>query len=283
MSAPGVQRAPRADGEADAPRPIAPGGANARQYEVYFSSGHYDLRYPRPNPTVLRLVERHLPERGHVIDYGCGSGRYLMALRDRAAISAGFDVCTAALARLRENLGRSGGAGTVHLLGPEPADLDRHLQRYGPADVVLCLFGVLSHIEGRAERARTLRRLAAVLRPGNGRLILSVPNRRRRFRREQRALRSQEIRYARRFGDRRVELTYRLFDPQSLRSELLDAGLALDSLVAESLVPESGLATSRLLRAFDGLAAPLVPAVLGYGLLGVARPLPDSADKASDR
>ena len=80
--------------------------ANAVPYESYFASGHYDRRYPRPNPNVLRLILRGLPPAAHVIDYGCGSGRYLFALRGRVAVAAGYDICTAALARLREKADR---------------------------------------------------------------------------------------------------------------------------------------------------------------------------------
>jgi tRNA (uracil-5-)-methyltransferase TRM9 len=273
MSAPGLDPARLPERPRGVPRRVVSGESNVRHYEFYFASGHYDERYPGPNPTVLRLILRHLPADAHLIDYGCGSGRYLLPLRDRVALAAGYDVCAAALARLYRNLYRNGGPGEIDVLGPDPAELDGHVARHGPADIVLCLFGVLSHVEGRAERARTLHRLAGMLRPGSGRLILSVPNRRRRFRAEQRESRSEEIRYRRRFDDGSVELTYRLFDPDSLRAELLEAGLELETLVAESVFPESSLATSPLLRAVDQLAAPFVPAALGYGLLGVARPI----------
>jgi SAM-dependent methyltransferase len=242
----------------------------AGAYEAYFASGAYDRRYPRPNRNVLRRIRQHLPAGGHVIDYGCGSGRYLMALGDRAGVAAGFDICEAALERFRWNAGRAGWPG-LHALGPEPADVAGHVARHGPADVVLCLFGVLAHIEGRAERLRTLRRLAALMRPGSGRLILSVPNRRRRFRTLQRAQGGEEIRYVRSFAEGSVELSYRLYDARSLEAELAAAGLRLERLTAESLLPEAVIANSRLMRALDRTLTPLTPAALGYGLLAVAR------------
>ncbi len=253
------------------------GQSNLQSYEYYFSSGHYDRRYPVPNANVLRLIRRNLPENGHIIDFGCGSGRYLLALRDQATVAAGFDICQAALARLRQGIERIGGAHNIHVLGPDPEDVERHVDRHGPADIILCLFGVLSHIEGQAERYKALCRFAGLLKPGSGRLIISVPNRRRRFRSEQRASamnRRDEVRYIRRFGKSSVEFSYKLFDTDTLRSELQDAGFELESLRAESLTPESVIANSAFLRAVDRMAAPLVPAALGYGLLAIARPMP---------
>jgi tRNA (uracil-5-)-methyltransferase TRM9 len=246
--------------------------ATAQEYEFYFASGNYDRRYPRPNPTVLRIARGLLPRGGHLIDFGCGSGRYLMTLRHHAGVAAGFDVSETALALLRSKLARSG-SGSVSILGPDPAELDAHVAERGRADVVLCLFGVLSHIEGRAARRETLGRLARLLDPSRGRLVISVPNRLRRFRREQRALRADEIRYSRRFGPRAIELPYKLFDPESFRAELREAGFAIERLVAESVVAEAGVARSPVLRTLDRLACPLLPAAWGYGLLAVARPV----------
>jgi SAM-dependent methyltransferase len=260
--------APAAAGPACRPDP-------ERAYEAYYSSGHYDRRYPRPNPNVLRLIRRELPDGGHVIDFGCGSGRYVLALRDRAALVAGFDICEAALARFRNAVGGAERGATVGVLGPDAADLDGHVARHGRADLALCLFGVLSHIAGASERRATLQRIAGLLKPGTGRLILSVPNRRRRFLGEQRlqaARRHDDVNYVRKFGDLSVALSYRLFDVESLREELRDAGWVVDSLHAESVVPEFMVANSPVLRCLDRMATPLVPASLGYGILALARP-----------
>lgn len=250
-----------------------PAPANAEPYERYFASGHYDRRYPRPNPTVLALIRRELAPGGHVVDFGCGSGRYLLALAGRAGTAAGYDICRAALARFRA-AAEAQGQGGLHVLGPDPADLDRHVAAHGGADLVLCLFGVLSHIEGVDERRRALRRMAALLKPG-GRLILSVPNRRRRFRAEQRAqgrAPAGEVRYRRRFTDVSVAFSYRLFDVPSLTAELAAAGLVVVETRAESLFPEALVANSPVLRALDGWLAPLLPAAVGYGILALVRP-----------
>jgi SAM-dependent methyltransferase len=253
--------------------PFRPGSdALAEAYQSYFATGAYDRRYPLPNPTVLRTIRRHLPRGGHVIDYGCGSGRYLRAIAERAGTAAGFDICPAALERARRVLGASGGERRIRLLGPDPAEVEAHVACHGRADLVLCLFGVLAHCEGRAARLALLARLRALLRPETGRLILSVPNRARRFRHLQRRQERDEIRYVRRFAGGAVELPYKLYTPESLAADLAAAGLAVTDVRAESLLPETAVARSRLLRAFDGLASPLVPAAWGYGLLAVVRP-----------
>jgi tRNA (uracil-5-)-methyltransferase TRM9 len=263
------------DPQRDTSRAEAPARGVPEAYEHYFASGHYDRRYPRPNPTVLRLIRRELPPGGNVIDFGCGSGRYLLALRGQAGVAAGYDICSAALDAFRRVAGTDRRGRSPHVLGPDPDDLDRHVQAHGAADLVLCLFGVLSHIEGAEKRRRALRRMAGLLRPGSGRLILSVPNRRRRFRHEQReqaALLSGEIRYLRRFRGLSLALPYKLDDLDDLGTELAGAGLVIVEARAESLVPEALVANSPILRTLDRWLAPLAPASFGYGILVLVRP-----------
>ncbi|MEM8572379.1 MAG: methyltransferase domain-containing protein [Pseudomonadota bacterium] len=247
--------------------------SNLTQYERYFASGSYDHRYPCPNQRMLRLAESLLPPDGHFIDFGCGSGRYLLNLSGKARIAAGYDICEAALERLRAALAERSNRLPVTLLGPDPSDLDRHASRHGPADLVLCLFGVLSHIRGRAARRRVLEQLRSQLMPRTGRLLISVPNRFRRFTREQKAAGAgaEEIHYTRGLNDGSVEMSYRLFDPESLQEELAQAGLEIVSLGAESLLSESTVTRSRLLQAADGKLSAWLPAAWGYGITAVAR------------
>ncbi|WP_162683196.1 methyltransferase domain-containing protein [Rhodobacteraceae bacterium DSL-40] len=268
---------PAADATPDAAHqthPARQSTSNLLQYEHYFSSGSYDRRYPAPNARMLRLARTLLPPAGHLIDFGCGSGRYLLALRERARLVAGFDICHAALGCLRHNVMAHPRGVPVHILGPDPESLERHVARHGGADLVLCLFGVLSHVEGRRARREMLRRLAGLLRPGTGRILLSVPNRHRRFRREQRLAEpgTEEIRYLRQVEGGTIELSYRLFDPESLAEELAEAGLEIERIGAESLLPEAQVAGSRHLRGLDARIAPHIPARLGYGLAAVVRP-----------
>ena len=250
----------------DTSRAEAPARGVPEAYESYFASGHYDRRYPRPNPTVLRLIRRELPPGGHVIDFGCGSGRYLLALRGRAGVAAGYDICTRGARRVPAGRGH----GPARALGPRPrpgpgTTSTGTSQLHGAADLVLCLFGVLSHIEGAEERRRALRRMAGLLRPGSGRLILSVPNRRRRFRAEQReqaALLSGEIRYVRRFRGLSLALPYKLFDLDGLGAELAGAGLVIvETPRPRAWCPRRWWRTRRSCATLDRWLAPLAAGV----------------------
>ena len=237
-----------------------------KPYDLYFASGTYDRRYPRPNPRVLSHVRRLLPPEAHVIDYGCGSGRYLVPLRPHLGRAAGFDICPTALGLLRDRLAAGDGA-PVEVLGPDPASLPDHVARHGPADLLLCLFGVLSHVTPRSARADLLGRFRDLLRPG-GRLLVSVPNRQRRFAREQRAVRpGTEIHYRRRIAGGDIELPYQLFDPALLAEELTAAGFEPEGVWAESTLPEAWLTGGGIAGLLDAGLTPLCPARWGYGIL----------------
>lgn len=254
----------------------APGAGMVAAYERYFRSGVYDERYPRANPWVLSRIRKLLPEGGHVIDYGCGSGRYLFALRGHAGKAAGFDVSPAALDLLSTRADEARWP-DLGVLGPDPEALDSHCAAHGPADLVLCLFGVLGHMRCRAEREAALRRMAGLLRPGSGRLILSVPNRWRRFYAEQlRTGTDGAIRYTRALRDAPLQMHYQLYGPARVRAELAAAGLYLEALRAESVFGESLLTRNGLARRVDRVVAPVLPAAAGYGLLAVAAPMAGS-------
>lgn len=245
--------------------------AMPRPYELYFASGSYDRRYPRPNPRVLAHALRLLRPGSHLIDYGCGSGRYLLALKDHVRLAAGFDISQTALDLLAARLVATGGG--AHLLGPEPGAVAAHVARHGPADLVLCLFGVLGHVLPEAARSEALAEMRAALAPG-GRLLLSVPNRRRRFRREQRRAGPEArgaISYTRRIAGGSVRLPYQLFDPPRLRAELAASGFAVEGIWPESVLPEAWLLGGVLPALVDGALAPLCPPSWGYGILAEAR------------
>ena len=163
--------------------------AQARGYASYFASGSYEARYPRPNRLTLARTLHLLPPPGgapvDIIDYGCGQGRYLVPLlRHRPDLRAvAQDPCPQALAMLDRRLGDLGLAARVRLIGGDLDDVATAVAREGAQPrLAVLLFGVLGHIQPRAERARVLRGLAALLAPADGRLALSVPNERRRFR-----------------------------------------------------------------------------------------------------
>lgn len=245
---------------------------NVSQYEHYFDSGTYDRRYPLPNLRVMALLEGLLRPDGVVLDYGCGSGRYLMPLGEQVRLAIGFDICSAALATVKSRVS----VRTTHryvIAGPGPDDLADAVGRHGPVDLALCLFGVLAHIDTPGKRQQTLQTLRTALRRDNGRLMVSVPNRLRRFRDEQRQYAGQDqITYVRQTPSGPLELTYRLYDAGELKAELESAGFVVDCVLPESLLPESAISRFPWLGRIDRLLSRLVPARFGYGLLAIARP-----------
>lgn len=254
---------------------------NIHQYQHYFASGYYDRRYPAPNRTVMARARQLLPEGGRVLDYGCGSGRYLLPLRDKASRCIGYDICPTALQLLEQQLQAADTLRSTTLLGPDESHILDYCRREGPVDTVLCLFGVLSHIDSPAQRQHILRLLRRTL-STNGHLLISVPNKRRRFRREQRARGDHDqIRYTRNCDGRTLELGYHLYDVAGFRRELMDAGFEVIRLQAESLFPEAWVSHSALLARGDCHICRWLPAALGYGLLAVARPWPGEGNDGS--
>jgi SAM-dependent methyltransferase len=239
-------------------------------YRLYFASGFYDRRYPMPNLAMWRRIESLLTPAMAVLDFGCGSGRYLMHLRGRAHRVIGYDVSPTALQTIHRKAAETGWHDLM-VLGPGPEDLDAHIDAAGPVDLVLCLFGVVGHITDAPTRAEALQRMRRALKPGSGRLLISVPNRRRRFRAEQRIASGALVRYQRRTEDGGiVELGYQLFDPESLTRELADAGFRVRRIGCESILPESWLLHHALLRQLDGLLARVFPARWAYGIYAEA-------------
>ncbi|HZT88612.1 MAG TPA: class I SAM-dependent methyltransferase [Stellaceae bacterium] len=256
-----------------------------RSYDRYYETGLYDSRYPRPNPHMLDLILRELGEtRGRVLDFGCGSGRYALPLAHRPGVSVfGYDVSAAAIHELRRRMARARASGAVggqlDLLCGSFAELERRLGDDRGFDLVMLLFGVLGHIQSRRQRISMLRSLRARLRPG-GRLILTVPNRARRFRLEQRqaaanaALESGDIRYSRGGGSGAIELYYHLYTLPEFTGELAEAGFAVRRLEAESVLPERAVLTSPVGARLDKALRAVTPLSLAYGFVAVAEPAP---------
>lgn len=250
-------------------RPVESDASTLAAYQMYFTSGLYDRRYPSPNQTMWRRIEAFLTPDSAVLDFGCGSGRYLLRLRGRVARAVGFDISPAALAALRT---RCTDWPEVSVLGPQAEALDADIAVHGTVDLVLCLFGVLGHITDPGARAAALDRMREALTPGAGRLLISVPNRARRFRAEQaKSEKEGLVCYERKTDSGTViMLNYQLFDPETLVSELAAAGFSLDRIGCESILPESWLLHHPVLRWIDGLITPLCPADWGYGIYAEA-------------
>ena len=253
--APLVSRAPEAERDR----------LNLASYQVYFNSGHYDARYPGPNRAMWRRVMLLARGAEAVLDYGCGSGRYLMPLQGVVPRAAGFDVSPAALKQAGKRA-REQGWCDVALLGPDTADLDAYLAREGPLDLVLCLFGVLGHMTEPDARRHALDQMRRALTPERGRMLVSVPNRRRRFRAEQRGVTNGLIQYTREMAGTRVLLNYQLYDPDSLTRELEAAGFRIHRLGCESVLPEAWLLKRPILQRMDAAMTAICPTALGYGI-----------------
>ena len=147
----------------------APGAGLAAAYDAYFASQVYDRRYPAPNPSTLDFLRRwiRVGAEGRVLDLGCGNGRYALPLLETGAFSlVGCDISAAALQAFRSRLQHHPARGRVLLLRGEAASLPP-----GPAfDAVMMMFGVLAHIDARADRVATLQALRRRTRAG-GRLL----------------------------------------------------------------------------------------------------------------
>ena len=258
--------------------------AMARLYDHYYASHAYDLRYPRPNPGVMRfLLEHGAADARNILDFGCGSGRYGMALLERgSARMTAYDISKVSLAEYARRLRQSPHASRVTLAGGELSSLG-----CAPSyDMVLMLFGVLSHVGARAERLRVLQRLRRLV-DGQGSLILSVPSiwRRRPLELARAMLARQAGRaapprdepgnvvFSREVGGMPVEFFYHLYTLARLADELAAAGFALVECRAESVLPEWLVTQHPRLARLDAAAARILPAALGYGICALARPV----------
>lgn len=267
--------------EADSAPSIA--AAMAALYDDYYTSLDYRKRYPRPNRATLEFLLRNgavAAER--VLDYGCGNGRYaLPLLQQTGAHVTGYDISQAAIAEFASYLAGQPLARRAALRCGEP----EILEGTGSYDLILLLFGVLSHIGERRDRVAALRRMRRLIAPG-GRLILTVPSV---FRRRPLELaRAQLQRLSGRASGPQQEpgnvfftrtiaagphrFFYHLYSVKNLREELGEGGFALRQASAESLFPEWMVTQFGGLGRLDAAVLPLLPASLGYGIRAVATP-----------
>jgi SAM-dependent methyltransferase len=252
-------------------------------YDDYYRSSDYRRRYPQPNRATLRLLfDCGAAEAGAILDFGCGNGRYTLPLlqHTRADLSC-CDISREAIAELRTRLAATPWTARATLRCGGVAQLDRAAD----FDLVLLLFGVLSHVGGRAERVALLRQLRARLRPG-GRLVLTVPSilRRRPLDLLRSALQRAtghpdrlltepgNIVFERRIADADRRVFYHLYSARGIRAELREAGFAVRRMEPESLLPEWAVTQSEWLGRIDAAVLRWLPAPLGYGLAVVAEP-----------
>jgi SAM-dependent methyltransferase len=109
----------------------------------------------------LRFVERYLASPSSVLDVGCGAGREAFALAALGHDVLGVDAAPGMIAAARRLAADAGG--NVRFAVRDATDLGADLGRF---DCVLLGDGLYSLIPGRCLRIETLRRAAALLRPG---------------------------------------------------------------------------------------------------------------------
>ena len=253
-------------------------------YDSYYLSGEYRHRYPKPNRSTLEFLLKHgAATATRILDFGCGNGRYALPLLQRTnAQVVGFDISQAAINEFAGYLRDSPLAARATLFCGNAGLLDKQ-QRY---DLIMLLFGVLSHVGERADRIMTLKQMRRLL-AHDGTLILSVPSV---FRRRPRnllyaavkrasgtATKSQKepgnIFFIRSIADARRQLFYHLYSLKGLKEELHEAGFALRVRTPESFLPEWMITQSDLLGKIDAALLPLLPSSLGYGIRVAADPV----------
>jgi SAM-dependent methyltransferase len=255
-----------------------------RTYDWYFLSKGYRERYPRPNAATLDYVFANgARDAESILDFGCGNGRYALALlaRSKAKLTA-YDISESSLQAFRNELRNRPYFGRVTFVHDNLFALGK------PAsyDVILMLFGVLSHLGDRAARVRALSTLRGLIRE-DGRLILSVPSifRRRPWELLKWALARRlalahppqdepgNIYFTRQVHGQPLTFFYHLYALEDLRAELAAAGFEIRHCEAESFFPEWWVTQSSIVRRIDKRLSAWIPPALGYGIRVLAVPI----------
>jgi len=253
-------------------------------YDHYFLSDGYRQRYPQPNVATMDfLIGCGVADAGHVLDFGCGNGRYSFALLEQSqAHLTAYDISKHSLIEFDARLTGSPYRDRVTFVHGDAQGLGSSA-RY---DAILMLFGVLSHVGAKAARLETLRLLRSVIR-ADGKLILSVPSiwRRRPWELCKFGLARRlgfarpphdeagNIDFRRRISGRVLTFFYHLYSLESLRDELAQAGFLVHACEPESVLPEWWVTQSAFLSRVDRWLCTRVAAQWGYGIRVLAAPV----------
>jgi ubiquinone/menaquinone biosynthesis C-methylase UbiE len=253
-------------------------------YDSYFSSSYYRQRYPVANPATLQfLLDNGATQAASILDVGCGDGRYAVALLDKTTAKiTGSDISSSAINEFGKRLQDNPQAFRVNLVHGTV----NKLKVAEPFDLVLLLFGVLSHAGNRTARIamlKEIRRLTA----SDGQLLLTVPSA---WRRKPTSLINSipeyfknpgagfgDIEYSRQIAGKSFDFFYHLYTVKRLKSELQEAGWATGQASAESILPEKYVTHYPWLAKIDGALSTFIPASLGYGIRIVAKPMAERA------
>ncbi|NRF13663.1 class I SAM-dependent methyltransferase [Vibrio coralliilyticus] len=249
----------------------------AQSYDDYYRIGLYTSRYPKANIRVLNTLFQHaqfLAQDSLALDYGCGNGRYSYPILKQTNLHLyGFDISEIAVQQAKQ--ATQPFSERVDWFSDQ-SQLHQHVEdRDEKFQLGMLLFGVMSHIREQKDRANLLKWFYKHMKP-DGSLILSVPNRRRRFLTLQWRQRNQQnlpgdIQYQRFQSGRKIPLFYHLYTVNEIRAELIEAGFDIEKVTAESIFPERFVIQNSAMAFLDNLLCNLLPASLGYGLLVVAR------------
>lgn len=251
-----------------------------KNYNRYYSTGIYKSRYPSINQQTLSIIrqafesfhtESYISKKSlQILDYGCGEGRYLCHLLPSypQAHFTAYDISSEPLQALAKSLQGDDEQSRVDIVYGEN-ELENYTRTRGDVkfSIALLLFGVLSHIPSALKRLKILSYLRNSIYPINGQLIISVPNKARRFKKIQQALNSHEITYSRIIKQQTIDFYYYLYDVESIQREIQAAGLDIINIKSESVLPESWITSYPLLGWIDKQVCRWIPAKWGYGIL----------------
>jgi len=251
-----------------------------KSYNIYYKTGLYSQRYPKPNPGFLKRILSLMPQDGGcVLDFGCGDGRYALPIAAQTSAQViCYDPSPAALEQLAERAGSAQLKESIRIVDGPETKLWETLKSGPRPDLALLAFGVLGHIRFRAKRLETLRLIGEHLND-TGKILLTAPNINRRFPQERRntpetwngkKLEPGDILYKRQAGDIPIKLFYHLYSASELYQDLQDSGFRNIRLSAESIQPESMIIKNRFWNALDQALKLVTPVNLAYGIVAVA-------------
>jgi S-adenosylmethionine-dependent methyltransferase len=114
-----------------------------------------------------RMLQKHLPASGVILDAGGGPGRYALELCRAGYQVVLFDLSSGELALAQQKFKSESEAVQSRLLECIQGDI-RDLSWFDNCsfDAVLCLGGPLTHIPARSDRLQAMTELARVIKPG---------------------------------------------------------------------------------------------------------------------
>jgi tRNA (uracil-5-)-methyltransferase TRM9 len=216
-------------------------------FNLYSKTREYAKRYPAPNQYSYNIIRKIVKENDLICDIGCGTGRYIIPLvTENHKTMIGIDISEEMINELREHLKAEHlNTAKVDLICN---DIGNIKLKDDSVDVVLGMFGTISHFNPPEKRTRILKKIYNSLKPG-GYFIGSVPNRYRRFYRSQltrlfemihqrKKLDLREIIYYRQIDGMKHGNYYYLYTPKQIRNDLAGVGFENIRLYVESVLSE---------------------------------------------